>query len=536
MPVGKHQDPDVDHNDHVAAVPYSEKAGLPQDGAADKAQEIETTMPLRQVFRYYWKAVAWSVCMSMATVMESYDLILINSFFAFPQFNRRYGVQLPDGKWSIPARWQIALTLVINVGMIIGVFANGYCADRWGLRRVLMCSHIALAGFIFINFLAPSIEVLVVGTLLMSIPCGFFAAATPSYAAEVTPLKLTGYLTVYVNLCWVMGKLIGFGVLAGLLDNQTQWSYRIPFALQWAWPLPLLVATYFAPESPWWLVRKGRLDEAERSLRRLSVAPVEVIDPKDTLAMMTRTIETERDMNIHGSYMDCFRGDNLRRTEIAMISWGCQLLPGFAVQNYITYFFSLAGLSSSASFYMSIGNASLAFIGTVSSWFVMTRFGWRTIYLSGLAAMIPIMSLVGFLDLASHTSVGPNIRWAQAALLLVWFFIYGVSIGPIPYGIAASVGANNLRVKTISLGRNTYYFLSIINVIVAPYLLNPQEANLQGKAAFPATVMTVLLATWAYFRLPELKNMTADTLDHLFHQKTSARNFRNAAKEYQEVQ
>jgi SP family general alpha glucoside:H+ symporter-like MFS transporter len=109
----------------------------------------------------------------------------------------------------------------------------------------------------------------------------------------------------------------------------------------------------------------------------------------------------------------------------------------------------------------------------------------------------------------------------------------GISIGPVPYGIAASVGAANVRIKTISLGRNTYYFLSIINVVVSPYLLNPEELNLQGKAAFPAAVLTLMMIVWTYFRLPEIKGMTTETLDKLFHSGTSARKFRAAAKEHQ---
>ncbi|KAF6835349.1 MFS maltose permease [Colletotrichum plurivorum] len=490
-------------------------------------------LTLKQAFWHYRKAVGWSLCVSNATIMESYDLLLINSFYAFPQFQQKYGVQLPNGNYSVPARWQIGLSMANLVGMIIGVFANGYCADRWGLRKVMVASHAALIGFIFITFFAPSVEILMVGVLLISLPCGFFAAATPSYAAEVSPPQLSGYLTVYVNLCWVMGKLIAFGVLSGTLNIQGQWSYRIPFAIQWLWPLPLMIATYFAPESPWWLARKGRMEEAEKSLNRLVSAPIDLIDPKDTLAKMTHTIEAERQMSIQGSYLDCFRGDSLRRTEIAMVSWGCQILPGFAIQNYITYFFTLAGLPSSSSFHLSIGNASLAFVGTVSSWFVMTRFGWRTMYLGGLIAMFPVMVLVGFLDLATNTPAGDSIRWAQCAMLLLWFFFYGISIGPVPYGIAANVGASNLRVKTISLGRNTYYFLSIINTIVSPYLLNPQEANLKGKAAFPAAAFTLMLIAWTYFRLPEIKGLSQDTLNNLFQQKVPARKFLEASKRYQ---
>lgn len=212
-----------------------------------------------------------------------------------------------------------------------------------------------------------------------SLPAGLFAAATPTYAADVTPLRLRGYLTVYVNLCWVMGKLICFAVLSGTLEINSEWAYRIPFAIQWIWPLPLAVLTYLAPESPWWLVRKGRLEEAKRSLDRLCAAPMDIVDTSNTLAMIKRTVDTERSRSIEGRYTDCFRGINLRRTEISMISWGCQILPGdydlfhsivkvlqltinsgFVIQNYITYFFTLAGLDTNYSFYMSIGKPSRA--------------------------------------------------------------------------------------------------------------------------------------------------------------------------------
>src|ERR1700753_4072822 len=139
---------------------------------------------------------------------------------------------------------------------------------------------------------------------------------------------------------------------------------------------------------------------------------------------------------------------------------------------------------------------SIAFIGTCLSWVMQSRFGRRTIYLVGLVAMLPIMWTVGFLDLASPSA---TIRWTQSSLLLIWFFCYGkplntanlpcqhpdamsstgltvtsgITIGPTPSAIASEVGASNLRMKTIALGRNMYYFLSIVNVIVAPYMLNP---------------------------------------------------------------
>lgn len=132
---------------------------------------------------------------------------------------------------------------------------------------------------------------------------------------------LRGYLTTYVNLCWAMGHLISSGVLVSLLNMKTEWSYRIPFAIQWLWPAFLIPACYFAPESPWWFVKRGRFGEAEKALRRLVTDPKNIVNNKNTISMMQHTIEIEKSMNIGGAYSDCFKGPNLRRTEIAVVSW-----------------------------------------------------------------------------------------------------------------------------------------------------------------------------------------------------------------------
>ena len=58
----------------------------------------------------------------MATIMESYDMQLISSFYAFPQFNRKYGKQLPNGTWQVDADWQLGLSLASLIGLIFGVF------------------------------------------------------------------------------------------------------------------------------------------------------------------------------------------------------------------------------------------------------------------------------------------------------------------------------------------------------------------------------------------------------------------------------
>lgn len=57
---------------------------------------------------------------------------------------------------------------------------------------------------------------------------------TITYASEVCPVALRGYLTCYVNFCWGLGQVIGIGVIKSMLGRTDQWAYRIPYAIQCA--------------------------------------------------------------------------------------------------------------------------------------------------------------------------------------------------------------------------------------------------------------------------------------------------------------
>lgn len=143
-----------------------EKLGVQSDEAAAQGTQVEKELTVRQAFKYYRKAAIWCLIISLGTIMESYDLQIIASFYAYPTFQQKFGEMLANGTYSVPANWQLGLSLGSNTGLIFGTFANGYFADRYGPRKVMMTSFVVLTGFIFITFFAPTVEVLFVGELL----------------------------------------------------------------------------------------------------------------------------------------------------------------------------------------------------------------------------------------------------------------------------------------------------------------------------------------------------------------------------------
>lgn len=208
---------------------------------------------------------------------------------------------------------------------------------------------------------------------------GVFATTGPAYASEVCPLQLRGYLTCYVNLCWAIGQLIAAGVLYGLLKLDNQWSYRIAYAVQWAWPVPLFVLILFAPESPWYLLKRDRVKEAERALCKLDDKSAE--DHQKVIAQMLHTLSIENSMEAGTTYWDCFRGIDRRRTEIVCLTFAGQILSGSPFAYGPSYFLQQVGFPANQTYAIGLGNTGLAFVGTILSWFLLSRFGRRTIYL-----------------------------------------------------------------------------------------------------------------------------------------------------------
>ena len=154
---------------------------------------------------------------------------------AFPQFNRKYGEQLPDGTWQVPAPWQAGLSNVsppspsltshlspltpiyclypylspsptlftsipsshspshtpqgAHVGEIIGLFINGWVSERFGYRYTVLTCLVLVAAFTTIFFTAQNVQTLLAAEILCGVPWGIFQTLTITYATECAPLR-----------------------------------------------------------------------------------------------------------------------------------------------------------------------------------------------------------------------------------------------------------------------------------------------------------------------------------------------------------
>ncbi|WWD21809.1 hypothetical protein CI109_106297 [Kwoniella shandongensis] len=487
---------------------------------ASEANEREKDLTLWSAFKIYPKAMAWSVIITMSIVMDGYDASVMGSFNAYPSFQNKFGLPAANGTKQIPPSWQNGISGANSVGVIFA----GVVSERYGYRWTIIGALMATIGFIFIPFFAENLATFLVGELFCGMAWGVFQTMTTAYAAEVCPLPLRHFLTSFVNFAWVLGSFISAGVLVAFESRRDVWGYRIPFAIQWAWPIPIAVCTFLAPESPWWLVRHGHKERALHSIKRLARKNgVTDREADATVALMVYTDGMEKAVSAGTTYWDCFKGIDGRRTEIACMLWMAQALSGPVVAGNSTYMFEAAGISSSTSFKLGWIQSGIGAIGTIASWYTLTRYGRKKLILAGCVSMLIIEIIVGCLAIPQPESHANAL--ASGALIILLVAVADFTTGPVIYAVIPELPSTRLRAKTIVLARNAYNIIGLVAGILTIRQLNPLGWNWGPKMCFFWAGFNITFTVYLYFRLPETKGRTYAELDILFERKIPARKF-----------
>lgn len=205
-------------------------------------------------------------------------------------------------------------------------------------------------------------------------------------------------------------QMTGLGVVRSFVPNISEQAFRDVFAIQWLVGGLPMVLFILVPESPNWLLLKGKTEQAKKAFIRL-YGDDSNIDAR--VAHLGNVLKHEINNEAGVSYIDCFRGTNLRRTLIVtLLFWGNGMIgSSFLSQNI--YFLITAGLAPIHSFDIGIGGFALALLIIPFSSIFAERIGRRPLYLIGLLVNTAGMIVVGGLGFSTSTGV----VWGVAILM-----------------------------------------------------------------------------------------------------------------------
>ena len=215
----------------------------------------------------------------------------------------------------------------MNLGGLLAALMVSAVGNRVGRKAGLWTASAVGVVAISIQIGSNSTGALYVGRILLGLSNGLFIPYCILYMAEVSPAHLRGPIVGMVQ--WQ----ISFGALIGILvDNYTnaypgKKSYQIPLAVMYVVPVVISLFLLFLPETPRYLVSKGKYEAAAASIRRTRGIT-------DTLRLETEVTDIkntwleEQEMMKGTSIMDMFRGTDIRRTLITLGITVCQSATG----------------------------------------------------------------------------------------------------------------------------------------------------------------------------------------------------------------
>ncbi|XP_030552434.1 sugar transporter ERD6-like 7 isoform X2 [Rhodamnia argentea] len=322
---------------------------------------------------------------------------------------------------------------ILTFGAMIGAITGGPIADFIGRKGVMrMASAFCVAGWLAIYF-AEGALALDIGRLATGYGMGVFSYVVPIFIAEITPKDLRGALTAVnqlmicaaVSVSFIIGTVLAWRVLAliGL----------IPCAV-------LLFGLFFIPESPRWLVKRGREKEFEAALQKLRGKDVDI---SEEAAEIQDYIETLQRLP-KASMLDLFQR---RYLSSVIIGVGLMVVQQFGGINgicfYTSYIFEEAGFSSSVG---TISYAILQVIVTAIGAALVDRAGRKPLLLiSGTGLVLGCILTALSFYLKVHDLAADAVPILAVTGILLYIAAFSVGMGAVPWVVMSEIFPINIK-------------------------------------------------------------------------------------------
>ena len=402
------------------------------------------------------------------------------------------------------------VTSSIIVGCIIGVALAGPLSDAIGRKKVLLLSALIFIFGVLGEALATSPEMLVWFRIIVGIGIGVETTIAPLYIAEVSPAHIRGRLVSLNQLFNCIGNLAIFSVSAIIASYASEmwnieYGWRVIFASGILPAILFLMLLVWVPESPRWLVRKGRTEQGLNILRKIN--PDEAT-AREQIEAIKHTLQNEGTSRLRELF-----SPRLRR---ALIVGFCvalfQQITGInAIFYYAPEIFKTAGMDISGAMSFTVLIGMTLVIATLVSMWIIDKVGRRSLLIFGSAGMAVTLSCTGILFRASET---------QTTLLLIcilaYVAIFAVSYGTVAYVIISEIFPIHMRgiavsIATFALWGGNFFVSRFFPVLVE----NISAAN----TFFIFAGISVIAFIFVVAMVPETKGKTLEEIEVELHAK-----------------
>ncbi|MEC3915729.1 sugar porter family MFS transporter [Nocardia sp. CDC160] len=402
--------------------------------------------------------------------------------------------------WHLGSVAQGVVGGCLAAGAILGAACAGRITDRWGRRRSIMVAAAVFTVGVLGCTAAPSFGVLVVARFITGVAVGCSSATVPTYLSELAPTRVRGALSTLNQLMIVSGILIAY-IIDWALSGAQNW--RLMFALAAVPAVILFFGLIGMPETPRWLVKAGRDEDARVVLEQTHRDD----DIEAELGSIREVIRL--DAAQQGRFRDLLAPWARPALLVALIlAVGQQFAGTNAVNLYAPIMFKDLGLTSSNSLLASIIMGTVKVIFTAWVFLVVDRWGRKPLLLIGNVLMALALFLLGAAVLGMDKGTGTGI--VALVLLNLYWVGYELGWGAVVWVMMAEIFP--LRVRGVGMGTASTVLWAATFTITFLFPVMNDHLGLAYSAWIFAAVSVVLFVLVRRF-VPETKGRSLEQIE-----------------------
>lgn len=430
------------------------------------------------------------------------------------------------------------ITSFTTLGAFFSALFAGCVSDRVGRHGVLMFAAVTFVlGAAMMGF-STSVPMMLVARIIAGLAVGVASHTTPCYVSECCPASIRGTMVTVMNVMIVVGQTVAAGFATIMFYSEVHQGWRWILGVGAFPALFMIVGLLFLPESPRWLLSKGRDDEAKAALILLrSGAPLDDVEAefiairsgvKEELracdsgecnegAMETISRKYWQDSAVRRALMlGCFLQAVQQLIGInTVMYYGAQVvaMAAGADTNKETCFSKKNKLSVALNTLLSAGQG----LGVMSSLAIIDRVGRRPLALSSLTG-----SFVGLVGVGIAFSVEDVSEFAVIAFVLVYVYMFGIGISPVPYVVNSEIYPIHVRGPCISLSTATNWLMdflvsvSFLTLARSMSTFNSDPMHHPNGVFFLYAAIALFGLVVLYFKMPETKGLSLEETSQLF--------------------
>ncbi|KAL1866665.1 hypothetical protein VTK73DRAFT_4568 [Phialemonium thermophilum] len=448
----------------------------------------------------------------MTGYLIGFDSSMLNGLQSVPVWNEDF--DHPRG-----ARLGLLNTMQI-IGAVVALPLVPFVADRFGRRLpVFIGSLFALLGTA-LQTASTNLDMFLSGRFFVGFGTGMVGVATNPLLAELAYPTHRPFLTSFASSTWFLGAIVAAWSTYGTFKMDNSWSWKIPSVLQCIPSVYQFFLIYLVPESPRWLVNRGRLDDARRILNRYHAGQDTAADVSPLvryeMAEIEAAIEMEKLQNTN-SYLDFFstKGNRHRLAIAVILGLAAQWSGNGLVSYYLVVVLRSIGINDPKQQNLINGGLTIFCYGVnIIGATGVLRFGRRTILLAGFAGMATaylVWTILSSVNQQRHFEDG-SLGVGVVAMIFVFQMCYNLSINPVLPTYILEVMPFSLRAKGYTIEQIFTYGAGLFNGFVNPIAMDALDWKYY-------IVWVVMLGVWfglIFFLFPETAGRTLEEVSQIF--------------------